>query len=169
MTTILKMLPFVKQQADFHHKKAEEFQRSARGTLHKKTADKFDELVAAIEELRTATILVQKPGENPLLITSADVQGLPPELMDQLVNLPDNDKLENDIIDLINSAGGTLLLDHILIGLYRRSGEIHQRNLIVSKLYRMNKKGVVFSSPLKKGAYTTIKPENDKEGDIEIQ
>lgn len=168
MESIFDYLDFVNKQIAFHDQKAIEYHGTKREWAHKKTANKFQGLKAEIEGLRGAVILRQPEGRNPLALAPADVKDLPPELIEQLVNLPDNDKLENDILEIINDAGGTLLLDHLLIALYKKSGEIHQRNLLVSKLYRMNKKGLVFSAPAKKGAYTTIKPA-DEEGDIDDQ
>lgn len=170
MESIFSYLDFVNAQAVFHERKAQEFQGSKRERLHKNTGEQFRGLQAAIEELRNATILRQLPGANPLALTSADVKDLPPDLLKQLVNLPESDKLETDIVDIINEAGGTLLLDHLLITLYKRTKEIYQRPLIVSKLYRMNKKGLVFSTS-KKGVYTTILPSKSDDlipaGDLE--
>lgn len=168
MESIFDSLEFVKEQESFHEKKAQELQGDKRGPRHKNTAEKFAALRRQIELLQDATILRQIPGANPLAITTADVKDLPPELLKQLVNLPESDKLESDILEIINGAGGTLLLDHLLITLYKRTGEIHQRPLLVSKLYRMNKKGLVFSST-KKGVYTTIRPTQEDAEQIEIE
>ena len=166
MQSIFDYLEFVNKQAAFHEQKAQEFQGDKRHWLHRKTAERFHGLASQIESLKKATILRQVPGANPLALTSGDVEGLPPELLEQLVNLPDSDKLEAEIVEIINQAGGTLLLDHLLISLFRRTGEVYQRHLLVSKLYRMNKKGLVFSTS-KKGVYTTIRPLEADKGDIE--
>lgn len=163
MDRIFRYLDFVNEQATFHERKALEFKGQNRERPHRITADKLRGLAAEIESLRNATILRLKPGEDPLSLNPIDVKGLPEELLAQLVNLPDSDKLETEIVQIINEAGGTLLLDHLLIALYRRTGEVHQRSQIISKLYRMSKKRLVFSSPVKKGAYTTI-PQIDSSG-----
>jgi hypothetical protein len=169
MKTIFEYVDFVNKQFTFHVEKAEEFQGTKRGWAHKTTAQRFQGLREAIEALKKVKFLEPPEGLNPLALSPEDIKDIPPELRSQLVNLPDSDKLESDVIDIINGAGGTLLLDHILLALYRRTGEIHQRTLLVSKLYRMNKKGLVFSSPAKKGAYTTIRPPEEEDGGIDEQ
>jgi hypothetical protein len=168
MESIFEYVGFVNEQVEFHTRKAQEFHGHKRERLHKKTAERFRGLLAQIEMLQSATILRQIPGSNPLAITTADVKDLPPDLLKQLVNLPDHDRLENDIVDIINGAGGTLLLDHLLITLFKRTGEIHLRAQLVSKLYRMNKKGLIYATS-KKGVYTTIPPEQDAgENSLEV-
>jgi hypothetical protein len=95
---------------------------------------------------------------NPLTLTQDDLAGFPKELLEQL-NISDADRVDAIIVDLIGAAGGTLLLDKILIGLYKATGQVHQRNQIISRIYRLGKKGVIFTVPRKKGLYTTTKPE----------
>ena len=53
------------------------------------------------------------------------------------------------------TSGGVLSLDKLLIGLYKKTGEIHKRQALVSRLYRMSQKGVVFGVANKKGFYAT--------------
>ena len=96
---------------------------------------------------------------NPLALTSADVAGLPDDVIKEL-NISESDKLELSIIELVNGAGGTLILDKIIAGLHWMTGETHQRVTLTSKLYRMGRKGLIFSVPKKKGVYTTVRPED---------
>jgi hypothetical protein len=163
LETIFNFLEFVNEQAAFHEKKAVENQgNSKRAWRHKETAKTFRGLANEIDSLRHAIILRKPKGINPLALTTADVDGLPVELQKQLVNRPENDKVETDVVSIINDAGGTLLLDHIIIQLFRRTAVIHDRATLVSKIYRMNKKGLVFSAPGKKGVYTTIQPSEEE-------
>lgn len=95
--------------------------------------------------------------DQPLAMTASDLFGLPDSVKKELA-LTESDKLEILIVNLINLAGGTLILDKIITGLFHLTGEVHQRTALTGKLYRMNKKGLVFGVPKKKGAYTTTKP-----------
>ena len=79
------------------------------------------------------------------------------------LNITENDKLESTIVDLINAAGGVLVLDKIIVGIFHITGEKHQRISMTAKLYRMAKKNLVYSVPKKKGVYTTTKPTSDTE------
>jgi len=167
--SIFNFAAFVKEQAEFHERKAKEFQRTKREWLHKTTAAKFRALEHELDELRQATILRRPEGINPLALSPADVSGLPPELLQQLLNRPENDRLETDIVDIINGSGGTLLIDHIIIRLYSRTGVVHERTQLVSKIHRMNKKRLIFSVPGKKGVYTTIPPTDSQHMEIEEQ
>ena len=98
------------------------------------------ELDRYLEKLESATVIFNPRGLNPLALSRRDVEGLPEQLLEQLINVPEDDDLESFIVEIINDCGGTLVLDHLLIQLYQRTGEVHQRQSIVSKLYRMTKK-----------------------------
>lgn len=90
--------------------------------------------------------------DNPLALTSKDIEGLPDVVLDELNAL---DSLEIAILELFTMAGGTLILDKIIAGLYHLTGTPHSRTAITAKLYRMSKKALVYSVPKKKGLYTT--------------
>src|SRR5439155_24649428 len=124
---------------------------------HEKTAQTFHGLAAAMEEAQ-AKLDAPPPPAGPethaLTLRPEDLVGLPPELLKQL-KITEGDKLEAAIVEVINDAGGTLILDKLLIGLYRKTKEVHQRTTLVNRLYRMSQKGLVFSVPKKKGVYTT--------------
>jgi hypothetical protein len=94
--------------------------------------------------------------DNPLALTQSDLGGLPEDLVEQLSDL---DELEGEILKLMDLAGGTLILDKIIAGLFHMTGKSHQRNQLTAKLYRMTKKGLVWSVPKKKGVYTINKDE----------
>ncbi|WP_293371560.1 hypothetical protein [Nevskia sp.] len=97
---------------------------------------------------------------SPLIITPAHLKGLPKELIAQL-SISETDRFESNVSQLVSSAvGQTMLLDNILIGLYHINGEQHPRSQLANKLYRMCKKGLLFSVPAKKGLYTTVKPDS---------
>jgi hypothetical protein len=82
------------------------------------------------------------------------LNGLPEELIQEL-NITTGDKTEFAIINLMTEAGGIVSLDRMIVGLYRRTGEIHKRSALLNRLYRMIQKGSIYSVPGKKGVYST--------------
>lgn len=101
---------------------------------------------------------------DPLPADLGDISDLPPELRQEL-SLPQADELEERIHAVLVSYGGTADLDQILIGLYRRFGEVQKRRFVQNKLYRMSRKSMVFSVPHKRGTYTINRPEEYEEPD----
>ena len=173
MANILSYLQFVNDQASFHERQAGKqaaLGNTKRQAKHAATASRFKELAASIQEAATQLEAAQSPagqlallaygGTPPTSESSAltlrpeDLAGLPPELLLQL-KITEGDKLEAAIVEIINEAGGTIILDKLLIGLYRKTNDIHQRSTLVGRLYRMSQKDLVFSVPRKKGVYTT--------------
>lgn len=78
---------------------------------------------------------------------------LPPELRAQL-QIGKIDDFGQQIIDLIRDGyGGVANVDEILVGLYRATGDVHQRQQIANKLYRMGQAEQIISVPRKKGVY----------------
>lgn len=134
----------------------------------------FDKLVEVIEYLELTkseevqdrasnhkldrTKLPQGFFDNPLALTSKDLIGLPDDLIEELSDL---DETEVELLELFEMAGGTLVLDKIIAGLFHLTGKSYQRQQITAKLYRMTKKGLIRSLPKKKGVYTTTKKEDD--------
>ena len=80
-----------------------------------------------------------------------DVSDLPPELIREL-NLP-TDKLESQIMALLQLMGEPIDLDQILIGLYRRFGVIQKRRFLQNKLWRMVNKQQIYKMKDRKGLY----------------
>lgn len=79
---------------------------------------------------------------------------LPDELVAQLMSAPQRDELGSAITQTIKDAGGAANLDTILIGLYRRTGQVFERRYINNKLFRMARRDkTVVSIPHKKGVY----------------
>jgi hypothetical protein len=85
-----------------------------------------------------------------------DLADLPAEL---LAELSEGAKGEKDVlVKIIDERGGTATLDEVLIDLFRKHREIGKRNIVANKLYRLNKRKLVWPVPGKKGIYTTTKP-----------
>jgi hypothetical protein len=64
------------------------------------------------------------------------------------------DLLEDQIFMVVKAAGDQIDLDHLLIELYRRFGDVHQRRFMINKAYRLAQKGVIHVVPGRKGVYS---------------
>lgn len=92
---------------------------------------------------------------------------LPPDLGRRVGNLEDLPEslraqlqvgkigeLEREIVALIRDEyEGVANVDEILVGLYRRKGEVFDRQPLANRLYRMGQAGHLISVPRKKGVY----------------
>jgi hypothetical protein len=162
---------FVKSQAAFHEKKAKQIKADAkadpkRPNFHTLQASKFMELGQAIVEGQSdldkyaallqerAEIKARVPSQGSLSLMPADLEGLPPELLSEL-SISDLDKLAFTVISVIDGEGGVASLDRILIGLWRKTKEVHKKTVLQPKLYRMMQKKLIFPVPGKKGVYST--------------
>lgn len=164
MSILSKHIPFVNEQIGFHKKQVSKycedgrFPSAYRHSLHTATLSRFEEL---LKDVLQADAQIDA-GVNPRQTSSQmqfqlfpeDIEGLPQELIDQL-SINDADKLEFEIINIIDEAGGFLNLDKILIGLFKKTKEIHKRTQLTAKLYRMSQKHLIYAVPNKKGVYTT--------------
>jgi hypothetical protein len=82
-----------------------------------------------------------------------DLADLPEELLKQL-QAAKTSELEQDIISVVrDDYDGVANVDEILVGLYRRTDKIHQRQYLANKLYRMALAEQIVSVPKKKGVY----------------
>lgn len=86
-----------------------------------------------------------------------NLASLPKELRDQLQD-QGPDELSSRIMAIIKiDFQGVANLDEILVGLYKRSGEIHRRPFITTKMHKMIKEGLVEPVQNKKGIYKVIR------------
>jgi hypothetical protein len=161
MDKLRAAIPFVKGQVVFHEKMASRANVDPkRKATHEEIASNFRAVLAAMDEAMAQLEAIPKPlppESNPLELSPEDLAGLPEDLLAQL-NITESDKLDATIVETIQASGGTMLLDKLLIALYKRTGEVQQRGQLISRLYRLSKKGKVFSVPRKKGYYTTERP-----------
>jgi hypothetical protein len=125
---------------------------NADGTVQRWTR-RMHALQQAAQELhafRAREAAPQTPAE------SADAQDnlsdLPPALLAQLSG-PKTDRLEGQILDVLRSVGGLVELNRLLIELYRRHGDVHERKALNNKAYRMVQKGLIRQAPDRRGVY----------------
>lgn len=81
------------------------------------------------------------------------IDELPDELRRHL-QLADMGEFEQLLTTVLrDDLQGFANLNELLVGLYRRSGEVYARTFVSNKLYRMMKAGYVVPIKGKKGAY----------------
>lgn len=160
MDILTKYTPFVNDQIQLQEKMANRFATQEwRRDRHLATRDVWknllDDLVLVQSRLED---IPEKPKptnvQRNITLTMEDIEGLPPELMQEL-SISEADKLEFTIVGIINEAGGIMSLDKVIIGLYKKTGEIHKRSALTSRIYRMIQKKLIYSVPLRKGIYST--------------
>ena len=139
-------------------KSLDRYQNFLRGMVNLSESDQLlrDELLTNLENI---SVLSVDKNFDPIHLSPHELADLPPELMTQLA-LTDSDTYELELIRLIDSVGGIISLDKLIVLLYRRRGEIADRTQLNARLNRMMRKGVIFALPKKKGIYSTKSQEN---------
>jgi hypothetical protein len=161
MSILAKHLELVKGQADFHRGMVDKLRGSPwRSKLHAETAGAMAALLADLEtadrELDSPSARAVKTARGAplqLSLNIEDVAGLPEELIQEL-NLTEGDKTEFAILNAVEENGGVISLDRLLIALYKKTGEIHKRPTLTSRIYRMTTKSLLYNVPGKKGVYS---------------
>lgn len=160
-----KHLDFVNENIEFNERNATKNKNDERRSeSYTQRAGKFRELKAFLENLPDSANNPANKHSSSIYLSSEDIQGLPDELLKEL-SLSDSDKKDFIILDIINQFGGLASLDKILVEYYKRTGEIEKRTRLVSRLYRMNNKGLVYPAE-GKGVYSTRPADQKKGGDV---
>jgi len=159
MSFLQKYLGFVKEQVAFQQRMLLKFPDDEhRQRLHKAAEGKFralaDDLVVADKMLDELPVRhPMSPKAIRLSLTPQDLEGLPDDILQEL-SISSGDKTELTVLNLLEEMGGIATLDHLIIGLFRKTGEKYKRQTLTSKLYRMSQKEMIFSVPTKKGVYS---------------
>ena len=171
MDRLDQFVAFVNAQVAFHEKKAKQIKADPkadpkRPNFHTLQASKLRELAQALTEGQSeldkyaallqerAEFKAKSPSQGSLSLLPSDLEGLPPELLSEL-SISDLDKLAFTVISVLEGEGGVASLDRILIGLWRKTKEVHKKTVLQPKLYRMMQKKLIFPVPGKKGVYST--------------
>lgn len=148
---------FLQDQIDFHKNNAERYASDTnpyRSAKHKETAADFRDLRDFILVLEKKLEKSEKTAKRPLLALSPeDIEGLPQEQISEL-RVTSADKSEFSIIAMLETSGGIMSLDQIIVGLFRETDKIQKRSLITARLHRMGVKGLLYKVPTKKGVYS---------------
>ena len=156
-----EFIDFVKSQMAFHERQVTRHEKDPRRQkLHIETADKFSGLLEyLIGNQQTDDQKAKAKGR--LSLSWEELEDLPEELKAEL-SITDSDKLDFTIESIIKQSGGIATLDRILVDLYRKTGEVHKRQSLNARLYRMAQKSMIYSVPNKKGVYSSA-PMSDEE------
>lgn len=156
MTDLERHIEFVNRQTEFHAgiaKRLADQGDDRRAAKHTMISEQYRELSSFLEANANRLVNGNQTKIKRLNLTWDEVQDLPPEMIAEL-SVTDGDKLEFDIIQVIEDAGGAASLDRILLELYRRTGEVTKRTWLNNRLYRMVQKEAIHSVPGKKGVYS---------------
>lgn len=162
MSILDKYVDFVKGQLTFHQERAEQFKdNSYKHSKHLETAARFaallDDLQIVGKQLDNrpeSSPSIETPQKPKLYLTPEDIEGLPQTVMDEL-SISSSDQIEFAIATMLKEAPhGVLSLDQIIVKLYRATKEVHKRQTVTSRLYRMAQRNLVFNVPGKKGVYS---------------
>ena len=163
MNKIEDYIGFVKDQVQVQDRLATKYDHEPyRANRHVKAKNSFAELAEYLETIKAHGLNFGDNSLNRSLnvqkriqLTYEDIQGLPEDLIKEL-NVTDTDRQEMVIEHIIAQSDGVLSLDKIMVELYRRTGEVHKRNTMISRLFRMVQRGMIYNVPGKKGVYSTF-------------
>lgn len=165
MVRLSEFMDLVNGQKVFHERQSVRFENdSRRQEFHSRIADEFQALASAIEETeRQLEKMSGSPSPSKFAISLSwdEIEGLPDELLAEL-SISKSDKSELNIRALIEELGGIASLDRLLVGLFKKTGEVMKRANLNARLYRMAQKELIYNIPGKKGVYST-KPTNDED------
>lgn len=84
-----------------------------------------------------------------------NLQDIPDELKRELNTFQKSEE-DSKIIEVIRTFEGIANIDEVLVGFYRKFGEIKKRKDIALKLYRLSRAGILLTVPKKKGVYEIV-------------
>lgn len=166
MKSVDEVKQFCQEQADFHEKQSTRSNlKPERQNKHVRLANKFKDAVTALSGSQQPE---HAPAQGDLFrIDPYDVSDLPEELVNELT-IPKSDNDEVRMVHLLRLAGRPLSINEIMVGLFRKFGDVSKRTTVNSRLYRMANKGDLVS--MDKGVYALAdhlnggKPEHGGEG-----
>jgi hypothetical protein len=161
MGKIDKYAAFVKEQIGVQQKLALKYEDSPfRKGQHLESAKNLSDLsdfLGEIQKRGTGDTSYLYRGDSPLKrlhLTYEDIKDLTDEQLREL-NLTDPDRQDLIVEHMIAQNGGYYSLDKIMVDLFRETKKFPQRKEIISRLYRMVAKGMIYNVPGKKGVYST--------------
>lgn len=151
MSNIQNHIKFVKSQAEYQSLRASHFTSQndeVRANAYQNRYQQFLELSQFIEDNCGNSHV-----SSSIYVTPQDLIGLPEEVIREL-NISESDRHDFFIMNIIEKLGGVASIDKIIIGAYRDSEEILERQKLNARLYRMSSKELVYSHPNRKGVYS---------------
>ncbi len=125
---------------------------------HSRLAGEFSRLANFLRNLQDER--PDAPQATGLLaLTAEDLEGLPEEVINEL-NVSKASKLHFTILELAESNGGRISLDHIIIGVYRKTGVVLKRPKATNVVYKMMNSKLLYSIPGVKAGYSMTEVTN---------
>lgn len=139
---------FVCQQRDFHIAAFENPDHNdKRRNSHAHIADKLCDILSFIDNQKTSNEC------------GSEYDDLPEELLDQLsfrCNKSKKKSITQHVIEIMKEVEAPILLDHIMIQIYKRTGEIIKRKPMLGIMHKLRTAGVVKNKQNKKGVYCLL-------------
>ena len=123
-----------------------------RALAYQDRAKKLEEMWSDIQS--AAQAYPQPSIEAQFHLLPEELVGLPAELIKEL-GINESDRKEYLLIELINKLGGITSINKLLVALFKETQEVEKRSRLVGRLYRMQNKGMIYTSPDRKGVYST--------------
>lgn len=185
---ITTYVDFVKRQVEIHERKLSQNGQFSRDSKRNKWLhEQFSGLLQAMEDdiqnCANPTSRVELGGDvnqtfspqpadldsllsSPTQLQPGQLEGLPSELLDQL-QISEVEKFQWMVVDIINrTPEKTISLEVLLIALYHKTKKVFERTDLSNRIYRMAKKGLLFSVSGKKGWYSTVKQDAQTNSDL---
>lgn len=145
---------FIGNQANYHDAMSIKFLSIGNDKDHKKH-HALGQQFAALNNLLEDLTLRLTPAPSQINILPSELEGLPPELIEQL----SADNLEMEFLKIIEAHDGTISLDRLILAYFKQHGVVVSRRKVTAKLYRMTKSGTIHSLG-GKGIYSLYDPES---------
>lgn len=162
MNSIDEALFFVKEQAEYQFERSVHYEQQGDLTRSDAYRNRYRQFLALSQFLKDNLKPDTVTRTNSVHLTPEDLADLPPELLEQL-NISESDRQEFLIMEVLDELGGFASIDKIMIHMYKKSGEILDRQKLNARLYRMSTKNLIHSFPNRKGVYS-LKPITEEEG-----
>lgn len=146
---------FIKDQISHQERAAvlnAEKQDEMRAHSYAERAKKLQEMWSEIQAVASSHPMPNI--EAKFHLTPDELAGLPDELIKEL-GITDSDRKEYLLVELINKLGGITSINKLLVAIYNQTGEVEKRSRLVGRLYRMQNKGMIYTTPDRKGIYAT--------------
>lgn len=146
---------FIKDQIAHQERAASHYtekQDEMRALAYTSRAEKLREMWSELQEVAQTYLAPNAEAQFHLL--PHEVEGLPDELIKEL-GITDSDRKEYLLIELINKLGGITSINKLLVAIYHETQEVEKRQRLVARLYRMQNKGLIYTTSDRKGIYAT--------------
>lgn len=147
---------FIGKQANYHDAMSAKFLSIGNDKDHKKHYA-LGQQYAALNNLLDDLTMRLTPSTSQISILPSELEGLPPELIEQL----SADNLEMEFLKIIEDHDGTISLDRLILAYFKQHGAVLSRRKVTAKLYRMTKGGAIHSLG-GKGIYSLYDPESSQ-------